>query len=98
MSFEEFVNEHRDAEQKYGGPALEFQMERFAYVFTDEPARQTSTAKEGWPKGTAKQNRRCRVIGFWIRDRGRQSGSRGAVWISEENGKYRVAGFEFYDD
>ncbi len=95
----EFVKVHQEAERKYHGPALQYLLERFAYVLTDESARQDSnTKKEGWPKGTAKENRRCRVIGFWIRDLATQAGCRGSIWISEEAGEYRVAKFDFYTD
>jgi hypothetical protein len=99
MSYEKFVNMHQEAERTYHGPALQYLIERFAYVLTDQSARQESnTSKEGWPKATAKDNRRSRVIGFWIRDTATQAGCRGSIWISEEAGEYRVTKFDFYDD
>src|SRR5687767_15244178 len=89
MSFKQFVKIHQDAQRQFGGPALEFQIERFAFVLADQSARQQSkTSREGWAKGTAKDSRRCRLIGFWVRDREAQSGGRGSLWISEENGQY----------
>ena len=97
MSKKEFVAEHERAARKYGGPALEFELKQFAYIFADELVRKDSnTSKEGWPKLTAKENRRCRVIGFWIRNRTTKTGCAGALWIAEEQRCYRVAKFTFY--
>jgi hypothetical protein len=99
MSFKQFENENQDASRQFGGPALEFQIERFAFILADNTARQKSnTSKEGWHKDTPKENRRCRVIGFWVRNRATQSGCRGSLWLSEEDGRYRLANFDFYGD
>jgi hypothetical protein len=99
MTFDEFLEVHRRAERRHGGPALEFLIERLAYVLTDAEARRRSrTVKEGWPRDTAQQDRRGRLLGFWIRDAAAQAGCRGAIWFAEEGGEYRVERFEFYDD
>jgi hypothetical protein len=99
MSFGEFVKVHKDADRKFGGPALEFQIERFAFILTDSTARQKSkSSQHGWQKETPKEERRCRLIGFWLRDCAKGSGSRGSLWLSEENGEYRLANFDFYSD
>jgi hypothetical protein len=97
MTFEQFEQEHQDAQREFGGPALEFQIERFAFVLTDSAARNKSnTSHEGWHKGTAKENRRCRLIGFWVRNRQNNSGCRGSMWLSEQDGDNRLANFDFY--
>jgi hypothetical protein len=96
-SEQKFVSEHESAAKKYGGPALEFTLRQFAYVYVDPTVRMTSnTSKEGWPKLTAKENRCCRVIGFWIRNRAAQTGCAGSLWLSEVDAGYRVAKFDFY--
>jgi hypothetical protein len=94
MTREQFIKLHEEGEDNRWcrGPLLEFRIERFAYILTDDAARQaTKSAKDDWPKGTAKTHRRSRVIGYWIRDRAAQTICRGAIWISEENGEYRLA-------
>lgn len=97
MDLRKFVNEHERAAQKYHGPALEFQLQRFAYVYADDVVRQESnTANEGWPNLTAKANRRGRMLGFWIRDRAANTGCGGSLWIAEESGTYRIAKFDFF--
>ena len=106
MTFEQFLQAHRDAEREFRfgkwhehGPALEFHIERFAYVLSDDSEREKSnTSDEGWFKGTAKQNRRSRVIGFWIRNGEKKTGGRGSLWLAEEHGEYRVANFDFTRD
>jgi hypothetical protein len=96
MSYKRFVGEHEKAARRYGGPALEFHIDRFNYVYADDTARKKSnTSVEGWPKGTPKENRRGAVGGFWVRDRATQSGCGGTLWIAEEEGEYRIAGFSF---
>jgi hypothetical protein len=97
MSAKKFAAEHEGAAKRYGGAALEFVLNQFAYIYADEAARKASnTSKEGWPTLTAKENRRCRVIGFWIRDRAAMTGCAGSLWIAQEGGEYRVAKFNFY--
>jgi hypothetical protein len=97
MDFNKFVREHERAAQHYHGPALEFRINQFAYVYADDAARNKSnTAEEGWPKLTPKENRRGRVLGFWIRDRAANTGCGGALWIAEESGEYRIAKFDFW--
>jgi hypothetical protein len=97
MSFKKFVGEHESASAEYGGPALEFRIGEVAYVLADERARRKSnTSAEGWFKGTAKEARRSRVIGFWIRDRSAQTGCGGGLWIAAEDNDYRIAKFDFW--
>lgn len=97
MTFRRFVGGHERAAQEYGGPALDFLLERFNCVYADNVARKTiNTAVEGWPKGTPKENRRSGVNGFWIRDRAAQTGCAGTLWIAEESGNYRIAKFNFW--
>jgi hypothetical protein len=100
MSFDEFKNlhQHGDGPRRHG-PLTEFVPERVVYVLTDDEARQASdTAKEGWHKATAKENRRSRVIGFWYRDRKSNTICRGALWLSEESGEYRLANLDLSDE
>jgi hypothetical protein len=97
MTPKRFVGDHGRAAQDYHGPALEFLMQRINYVYADDTARKKSnTSVEGWPKGTAKENRRAAVGGFWIRDRTDQTGCAGTLWIAEESKKYRIAKFNFW--
>jgi hypothetical protein len=97
MSYRRFVGDHERAAKKWSGPALEFHIDQFQYVYADDAVRKKSnTSEEGWPKGTAKKNRRGVAIGFWIRDRAAQTGCGGKLWIAEENGEYRVAKFNFW--
>lgn len=97
MSYRRFVNDHERAAREYHGPALEFHIDRFNYVYADDTARKRSnTSAEGWPKGTQKENRRGAVGGFWIRDRTAQTGCGGTLWIAEEGGDYRIARFNFW--
>jgi hypothetical protein len=97
MSLQRFVGEHERAARKFNGPALEFQIGRFNYIYADEAARKKSnTSAEGWVKGTAKENRRGAVSGFWIRDRAAQTGCGGTLWIAEEMGDYRIAKFDYW--
>jgi hypothetical protein len=97
MNFKRFVGEHERGAKEWGGPPLEYHIERLVYVYTDADARKKSdTRLEGWPKKTPKENRRAQVVGFWIRDRKAQTGCGGSLWVAEEGGKYRVAKFDFY--
>ncbi len=97
MSFKRFVGDHERAAKQYHGPALEFHIDRFNYIYTDNAARKKSnTSVEGWPKGTPKENRRGAVGGFWIRDRAAQTGCGGTLLIAEEGGQYRIAKFTFW--
>ena len=96
MSFKKFVGEHERAAREFGGPALEFHVDGFLFIFADDGARQKSTSEEGWPKTTTKESRRSRLNGFWIRDRAAQTGCWGAFHVTEENKEYRVAKFEFF--
>jgi hypothetical protein len=97
MTFEEFEEEHRQAEMTYRGPALEYQIERFVYVLADDAARNDKQDK-GWSKDVQRECRRSRIIGFWIRNREKRTGCRGRLWITEEEGEYRLAEFDFYRD
>jgi hypothetical protein len=97
MKFERFKAEHEDAEKRYHGPALEYQIERFVYVLADDAARQDKKDK-GWDKRVPREERRARLLGFWVRNREKNTGCRGRLWITEENGEYRVAEFDFYFD
>jgi hypothetical protein len=96
MSLKRFISDHERAAEEYHGPALEFHIDRFNFVYADDAARKKSTADEGWPKGTPKENRRAGVGGFWIRDRSDQTGCGGTLWIAEEQGLYRIAKFNFW--
>jgi hypothetical protein len=96
MTLKRFVGAHEKAAREYGGPALQFNVEKFQFVLADDEARKKSTAEEGWPKTTSKDVRRSRLIGFWIRDKAAQAGCCGAFWITEEDNDYRVAKFEFF--
>jgi hypothetical protein len=96
MSLKRFVTEHEQAARTYGGPALEYLIHKFQFVYSDDAARRKSTADEGWPKATPKQERRSCVTGFWIRDRDAQTGCAGGFLISEERHEYRIAKFTFY--
>ena len=96
MTLKRFVSAHEKATREYGGPALQFNVERFQFVLADVEARKKSTAEEGWPKTTSKDVRRSRLIGFWIRDKAAKTGCCGAFWITEEENNYRVAKFEFF--
>jgi hypothetical protein len=97
MSLQRFIGDHERAAREFHGPALEFRIGRFTYVYADEAARKKSnTSAEGWPKGTPKENRRGAVSGFWIRDRAAQTGCGGSLWLAEEAGEYRIAKFDFW--
>ena len=92
-----FEERHREAAGKFRGPALEYRIERFVYVLANDAARQDPKDK-GWEKDIPRGRRRSRVIGFWIRNRENCSGCRGRLWITEEDGDYRVADFDFYGE
>lgn len=94
MSYKRFMGEHERAARDCGGPALEFRIERLFAIYADEESRKKAKEKSGYPEGTPQGNRRGRVLGFWIRDRIAQTGSRGAFWIAEEAGQYRIAKFD----
>jgi hypothetical protein len=96
MTFKQFVSAHEKAEREFGGPALQFDVDSFQFVWADDAARRKSTAAEGWPKTTLKEVRRSKLIGFWIRDKADQTGCWGAFWITEEDKEYRIAKFEFF--
>jgi len=96
MSYKRFVGDHERAARRYGGPALEFHIDRFQFLYSDASARMKSKADEGWPKATPKERRRSCVTGFWIRDRAAQTGCCGGFLISEEYDEYRIASFTFY--
>jgi hypothetical protein len=100
MSFDKFKNLHQHGDgARRQGPLTEFVPERVVYVLTDDEARQASnTAKEGWHKATAKENRRSRVIGYWYCDRKSNTICRGALWLSEEKGEYRLANLDLSDE
>jgi len=96
MTKKRFVTEHEQAAKRYGGPAVEYRVDNFQFVYADDSARQKSKSDEGWPKSTPKEERRSCVIGFWIRDRKAETGCWGGFLFSEENGEYRIAKFTFY--
>ena len=97
MPFKKFTRQHENAAQTYSGPVLDFQINLFAYVYSDDAARKKSkTSVEGWFKGTVQEARRGRVIGFWFCDRVARTGCEGALWIAEENNEYRIANFDFW--
>jgi hypothetical protein len=97
MDFDKFVQVHEEAEREFHGPALEYLIEMFVYVLTDETSR-NNPKDRGWHKNIPRAVRRARIIGFWIRDRSDNSGCRGRLWITEEDGEYRIADFDFYGD
>lgn len=96
MNLKKFEGEHERAAQEYSGVTLQYILNQFAYVYADEASRKKSSSEEGWPKLTAKENRRARVLGFWVRDRVAKKGCGGALWIAEENKVYRIAKFDFW--
>jgi hypothetical protein len=92
-----FIAVHEKAAKKWYGPCLEFLIREIAYVYADEASRLASnTSEEGWYKGTPKENRRGRMLGFWIRDRADSSGCGGGLWFASQNGEYRIAKFDFW--
>jgi hypothetical protein len=97
MDFDKFVRIHQKAEREFHGPALEYLIEMFVYVLADDAAR-NDPSDHGWHKNIPRPLRRARIIGFWIRDRSDSSGCRGRLWITEEDGEYRLADFDFYGD
>lgn len=98
MSLQDFVKAHVQSYKKYGGPPVKFQIDLFAYVLADEAARLKSPDR-GWPKGTPKDTRRCRVLGDWLLDLKTGSMScRASYWITEEEKKFRIVDFNFYFD
>jgi hypothetical protein len=96
MSKERFMAQHEQAAKRYHGPALDYLIDRFQFIYADEVARQKSKADEGWPKATPKEERCSCVTGFWIRDRSNRTGCDGGFLISEERAEYRIAHFTFY--
>ena len=96
MTLDKFITEHEKAAEKWGGPALEFIINEFCYLYADEEARKESAAREGWPKLTPKENRCCRVIGFWIRDGKARTGCAGGLWVAHETDGYKIAKFDFW--
>ena len=96
MNSKRFVTEHEQAAKTYGGLPLNYLIYRFQFVYSDDAARRKSAADEGWPKTTAKEERRSCVTGFWICNRTAQTGCAGGFLISEEQGEYRIAKFTFY--
>ena len=97
IDFARFEQIHQQAESEFRGPALEYRIERFVYVLADDAARNDKTDK-GWRNDIPRDARRSRIIGFWVRNRENNSGCRGRLWITEENGEYRLADFDFYGD
>ncbi len=96
MNPKRFVTEHEQAAKTYGGLPLDYLIYRFVFVYSDDAARKKSTADEGWPKKTPKEERRSCVTGFWICDRAARTGCAGGFLISEEHDEYRIAKFTFY--
>jgi len=96
MNSKRFVTEHEQAAKTYGGLPLDYLIYRFHFVYSDDAARRKSTADEGWPKTTPKEERRSCVTGFWICNRAAQTGCAGGFLISEEQDEYRIAKFTFY--
>ena len=96
MSLKRFANEHERAAKIYRGPALDYLIYKFQFIYSDAAAQRKSTTDEGWPKKTLKEERRSCVTGFWIRDRAAQTGCAGGFLISEERDGYRIAKFTFY--
>lgn len=96
MNPKRFVTEHEQAAKTYGGLPQDYLIYRFQFVYSDDAARRKSTADEGWPKTTPKEERRSCVTGFWICNRAAQTGCAGGFLISEEQDEYRIAKFTFY--
>ncbi len=96
MTPKRFLTEHEQAAKTYGGLPLDYLIYRFQFVYSDDAARRKSTADEGWPKTTPKEERRSCVTGFWICNRATQTGCAGGFLISEEHDEYRIAKFTFY--
>ena len=96
MNPKRFVTEYEQAAKTYGGLPLDYLIYRFPFVYSDDAARRKSTADEGWPKTTPKEERRSCVTGFWICNREAQTGCAGGFLISEEQNEYRIAKLTFY--
>ena len=95
MTPKRFMTEHEQAGKTYGGLPKDYLIYRLVFVYSDDAARKKSTADEGWPKTTPKEERRSCVSGFWICNRAAQTGCAGSFLISEEEGEYRIAKFDF---
>ncbi len=95
MSLKRFKALHKEAAERYGGPPLQFQIDQFGLVLADDKGRSKSSKEEGWPSSTPKEGRRTNLSGFWIRD-DEQHGCHATYWITEEDGEYRIAKFDFW--
>lgn len=95
MSFKRFLSTLDHADSEFGGKPVDYLVERMG-ICADEAARKLSNRDGGWPKDTPKQNKRAGAGVFWIKKPGTKEGCWGALWITEENGGYRIAKFSHF--
>jgi hypothetical protein len=96
MSFKRYTGDHARASRQFGGEPVEFLFEGFGWIFPDDEAR--NNAEVGriiWPRAVPKPIRRATAYGFWVRDRAANTGCHGQLWITENDGAYRIAQFSF---
>lgn len=96
MSVKRLFTELQKADAQFGGPAVDFVIERVAWIYADEPSRQCSNSDGQWPKDTPKSNKRATVGTFWFTNPKEQQGRWVFFWVTEEAEGYRIAKFNQY--
>lgn len=92
----QFTNALKDADSKYGGPAVDLFIERITWLYADADARKKSNSSGDWPKDAPKQNKRSLIGSFWLTDKKKKCGRSVFFWVTEEANGYRIAKFKQY--
>jgi hypothetical protein len=96
MSVERFFTELQKADAQFGGPVVDFMIERITWIYADEPSRQRANSDGQWPKDTPRANKRALVGAFWFTDPKQRQGRWAFLWVTEERKGYRIAKFSQY--
>jgi hypothetical protein len=90
-SLKRFTADLAKSDNQFGGSAVRCVIERINWLFADLPSQQIPNSHTKWPKDMPKQNKRAIVVVFWFTHPKENQGRWTALWISEENGDYRIA-------
>lgn len=99
LNFKRFTGEHERASRRYGGSPREFLISSFGWIFPDEESRNNvEVGRICWPRHVQNSVRRATVFGFWVCDPKSRKGCNGGFWITEHDGEFRIAKFNFTND
>ncbi len=91
ISLKRLTTDLAKSDNQFGGPAVRCVVERINWLYADQPSQLTPNSHTNWPKDMPKQNKRATVVAFWFTHPNENRGRWTALWVSQENGDYRIA-------